>query len=354
MNLLFSTTQGHNPGDDFIRWGIRSLMPEHNAMFFNRAPQSRYTHNNAWLEHLDVIDYVVLAGTPELLDHNIPLMQQCIKIGKPLLIIGLGSHVYSGTPGIINSALDQVIPKSDEQKLVRDLVPLTIVCTVRDSLMQRALLILGHAPVLFPCPSFYAVGNSPLSGPEPYVGFVYKNILRETPDGLRGLPWAGMIEQASQMIVAKLIGLNYMVLVICHYLDDFVQARDLFRKSVSSEQIVYSSEAADFLRVYRGLSLVVSIRVHGACLAASMGRPAVHLGYDSRMETVKHCGQIAFDVRRYRDPSSLAESVIEAFQARSLAEWSKSLLHLKEQTGLAYRKLIEDKLSGPKGKPDGT
>jgi hypothetical protein len=71
-NYLISSTLNWNPGDDFIRMGVKRLLGlEHNYIVWNRNPDvmslgGKARSNSAW-NNIDVslLDAVVFAGTPQ-------------------------------------------------------------------------------------------------------------------------------------------------------------------------------------------------------------------------------------------------------------------------------------------------
>ena len=71
--------------------------------------------------------------------------------------------------------------------------------------------------------------------------------------------------------------------LIAHYIDDYMLARREF----PDLDVYYSSDASDFPDIYRRCDLVISPRVHGCGLAASLGIPSYNISHDARGQTAK-------------------------------------------------------------------
>lgn len=108
MNLLLSTTQTWNPGDDFIRYGVLAILeaaygPDLCISVYDRNPrlskassgrdntQSNTLCNDDTLEGYDAL---VIAGTPAWGNLNDRLYKYFTQRQLPILMLGLGSQSH--------------------------------------------------------------------------------------------------------------------------------------------------------------------------------------------------------------------------------------------------------------------
>lgn len=77
---------------------------------------------------------------------------------------------------------------------------------------------------------------------------------------------------------------NFRFVGICHYIDELPFARKFFARY--NVPVVYSYNSQDYFEIYRNIDLLVSTRVHGCGICASMGIPSLGISHDYRGGTM--------------------------------------------------------------------
>ncbi len=168
MNILISTTTNWNPGDDFIRFGVKNILkhiyPNANYIHYDRNPNNMidWPHNQNMKYGLhgnfmnnpimwEIIDLVVLAGSPEFLHHPLaPIYEGLVNNPHiPLLAIGVG---YT-EPNF-------VLPFTDAEKTILKREN-TLVISRQQELSNRLQDEL-HIPIItLPCPALFCFEKFP-------------------------------------------------------------------------------------------------------------------------------------------------------------------------------------------------
>jgi len=97
--VLLSTTCLWNCGDDFIREGVLELLrfkPDVRILWWNRGYGIKNAYANSLKINLPLIDYFIVAGTPEWLYKNERIYKHCLKKGIPFSMIGVGTQNVFG------------------------------------------------------------------------------------------------------------------------------------------------------------------------------------------------------------------------------------------------------------------
>lgn len=344
LNIVFSTTVGRNIGDDFIRFGVRRLIPdwvEYNALYFNRGYQSQQNYNNAWSKHMDAMDLFLLAGTPELVPKNDVFYRWCIAKRVPVMLIGVGTMLraeqWASSDQVITGVQDTVFDGGG-RKLMEQLVPMCVLSIARDQLMQEALVALGYDCKLLPCPSLCSVDEL-RHGQQKRLGICYRTVA--PTDGLPAHYHLGPRDKSALLVEAVYErfsggGSEWTLFVICHYLGDLLRARQLFPEA----KVLYSSEARDYVEFYRQTDFVIGNRLHGALIPAALGIPAIYIGSDSRIDAALQGGQVVLSDKGASSPKELHKQINVALQS-DLGAWSERLLAKKSETQQQYQELLE-------------
>jgi len=344
LNIVFSTTVGHNIGDDFIRFGVRQLIPdwvEYNALYFNRGYQSQQVYNNAWTKHMEAMDLFLLAGTPELIPKNDVFFRWCIDKRVPVMLVGVGTMLraqqWAKNDQVITGVQDTVFDGGG-RKLLEHLASICVLAIARDQLMQDALLALGYDCKLLPCPSLCSVDVGELRGEQKRLGICYRTVA--PIDGLPAHYHLGTKDKSALLVEATYNRFSgdseWTPFVICHYLGDLLQAQRLFPKA----EVLYSGEARDYEAFYQRADFVIGNRLHGALIPAALGIPAIYIGSDSRIDAALQGGQVVLSDRGVASPDELYEQVNVALHS-ALSVWSKRLLAKKSETQRQYQELLE-------------
>lgn len=136
----------------------------------------------------------------------------------------------------------------------------------RDEVACQAASDLGAKNVhLLCCPSLFIEPAAPLDGDR--VGLVYQ------AHGVVG-PHSVKTELAeAEVALYRRVCDKRPSLIICHFIGDFVSALNAFPEW--EDRIVYSKVLDDYIGWYRSCNRIVSMRLHGACLGVTLGRPTV-------------------------------------------------------------------------------
>ena len=151
MNVLISTTTNWNPGDDFIRMGVKNLLnpilKKPNWIHYDRNPDNMvdYPSNQRLRKEVawDRTDLVVLAGSPEFLHEPLVLIYEGLATRPhiPLWAIGVG---YGES--------EWVVPLTDHEITVLGR-PDTVIITRQMELSGRLEAILERKIHTLPCPA---------------------------------------------------------------------------------------------------------------------------------------------------------------------------------------------------------
>lgn len=116
---------------------------------------------------------------------------------------------------------------------------------------------------------------------------------------------------------------------IAHYVDEVCHFRTVLGGRIP---IRYSYDPSEYAAMFEEFDLLVTTRVHGAGLAASMGVPGVVIGHSARSETVK--GFLSAIVRPGADT---VESVVERIRKVDVAAANTALRKHQEKCYASYQ-----------------
>lgn len=282
-NILFSSTVQWNVGDEFILQGIRNALHDagvsYNALLFNRNPavSTPWNPTFAWprppvvppensfqLDDDRVVDYVIFAGSPEwsgglrsgrvhrhILQHNL----RCSFLG-----VGLGGSETLGPDAAA------VVQRHTDLFVARD----TFAATTATPHIT---------PHRESCPAILASRHARPRGSCQRVGLVIQDS--------RTL-WQSVPAQVRDYLVEQYrrVAESFETVLIAHYLDDLKLAQRL------GLDCRYSYDSRDFHAFFEPCDVVISPRVHGCGLAASMGIPSILIAHDGRAETGEGFGSL--------------------------------------------------------------
>lgn len=266
-NILLSTTRQWNPGDEFIRISIESLIEEAsgwdiNWLIYDRNPDIRNCRlpniSNSFFEGTaPYVDMIVLAGTSEWAGPFMTeLYRYSLRFSVPVLAIGIG------TPGF------KVSLSRLEEHIFKAQTPLII---VRDRATADMLYSYGVQSFVMPCPSLI----SPIMPSYPSQinslaiiwQFVESNQACTIGKG-----------EALSALCNELRKTGYEVSIVVHYVEELQLVHGLNLEC----DVYYSYEPRAYLDLLRQFDAVVGLRLHGCLLALSLGRPAVLVPHDER------------------------------------------------------------------------
>lgn len=283
LNILVSSTRQWNPGDEFIRYGVKNLLfkvtgTDHNWLLWNRNPDlmtrfwedSRlrpdFLSNSMRSPSLDIVDLVVFAGTPEWTGGVVdPIYRELLQYpDKPVLVLGVGS----GGPNLRLEPYQREVLRREN----------VFVSTRSKELAQEINQNLEMEKALaLPCPALLCS----------------KQTSQDTPPSQK----IGLILQSSsvinQAIDEELVqrALRYLernqskkIEIICLYIDEFMR----FSRLCKSTGVRYSYEPQEYLSLFSEYSAIVATRLHGAIASLSCGVPAALISKNNyRLESAQ-------------------------------------------------------------------
>lgn len=314
--LLITNTDNRNPGDEWIRIGVQKLVRE-----VDPAPEF-ILRNKEYVEHQNAeceFDRAIWCGSPLFWSHQ---AQGCwenhwwrawmdgwlFKDPRKVLILGVGNALgetvadlegYEDAIEFVRSKCWRLVTR---QKISDDLrIPVSC------------------------CPSIFALAGEQGSGTT--------RICNLMPDGTHdGFlnpaecdAWHKVVSQVSDEL--RVNGFRF----VCHKCDEGDFARSLGWKD---EEIFHKPNTAEeYLPFYRKAECYVGNRVHGAMLTIGLRRPALLIGYDSRVQMVREAfGEVLL-------PSQWKAGYIEHWLSVAYRvydwkpEWDRQLAWIREFAG---------------------
>lgn len=161
MNILISTTTNWNPGDDFIRYGVKNLLKNlyPNVIYIHYDTNPDYFKVDEWAmgsghksntmnNPIDwsMINLVVLAGSPEFLHGPLRPIYEGLYEHRdiPLLAIGVG---YSNEMSQLTLSLEEHMVLSRDN---------TCIITRQNDLQKELSDRLARTVYCLPCPALFA------------------------------------------------------------------------------------------------------------------------------------------------------------------------------------------------------
>jgi hypothetical protein len=335
MNILVVSTRQINVGDEFIWFGIRRLLREvgvdANFILFNRHPsinpRPRLYTRKPWLKsmqptydnsfYLDQdlpIDHVLFAGTPKWNSgvHARMLHSYILKNKIRTSFLGIGTE--GGVPTI-----------SDELKTI--LSEFNTLTVARDPDCFKAVKAF---PFAFSdvCPAIFCANEG--DG---------KNCFKLSKLGVV-LQMSGNVSQSIPLSIAttenllsqfKMLSEKYDVEFIAHYISDLKMA---VANNIPG-RVHYSSFSEDFFEIYKCFDAIISLRVHGCGIAASLGIPSIHIGHDGRARTTE--GFLSKIV-------SPEESLVTKIQELNVEEVSQALKKHRQESRRRWCNMLQSHL----------
>lgn len=268
MNILISTTTGWNIGDEFIRMGVQHLLEQvvenPTYIFYDRNPDYFIDYPGNWemgSNHFsnrmnnpidwDIIDLVVLAGSPEFLHGPLTPIYEGLKTRPhiPLWAIGVG---YSNR---------KLAPLTEAESIVlaRD----NTIITVRQEDIKDKLPKSAH---YLPCPAIFCIDK--LQG-IPSFPSEETAVILQAPEGNQAI---------SEELYNKMLTIPGDKMV--HYIDDFVF---LTKRGIKA---YYEPDPYIFLTKLKKYSNVHTTRLHGA-IAGLSNWANVSIHYDENNHRIK-------------------------------------------------------------------
>ena len=287
--ILLSTSSLWNCGDDFIREGVLEILglkADVRVLWWNRGYGISSSFANDLKTNLPLMDYFIMAGTPEWVYKNERIYEYCLKNSIPLSIIGVGTiglfcnRHYKLMKQVASSGLCELALARDEAALN----------SLRDLGFPKAKLMLD--------PAFFVKPLS-ASGKVNILGWRNQFGDNSNPDILYSHPhkflrikqiqWAKrterrqMRDEYNRYMKDEFFSKQEPKKVIIHDNREIKEAENIFGR----EYVFYSSDYRDILKCYASAKSYTGSRLHGAIPALIHGA-CVNLIYsDGRWEALK-------------------------------------------------------------------
>lgn len=304
MNILLSTTIGHNPGDELIADGVKHLLrktypyKQLNFINYNRNPDlqegelreaRRHLVGNYHAGDIDLsyIDLVVLAGSPEWFGGPMKaLYEALVKTPRPLWALGIGLGVEGAT-----------LTELDKNTLRR--ATKIVTRSVETTEFLKAHGIVSEALV---CPALFHHMSQRFAVHAKGI----LNIVQGPGSGWHEIPPAAI--RGADADPAADLGM--------------VHIKELFAYQFTSNKKRYMSNSEEFRNTVCGYERVYSTRLHGAIGALGCGVPAAIVGNtDFRITTAQ---------KMFGDILPIAKNFEEA-RKLELANYSQIVSFIEEQ-----------------------
>ncbi len=271
MNILISTTTNWNPGDDFIRYGVKNLLTDYfgkdiNWVHYDRNPdlfdpgewKMGSSHkSNIMNSDIDfsIIDMVVLAGSPEFIHGPLCNLYDGLVHHPeiPLLAIGIGYSFSVNNLQLTENEL-KVLNRSN-----------TLIITRQYDLRDQLKSMLSEPKIIecLPCPALFAGSNLNIEHDKEN-----SLIIPQTDTGH---------QKTSTSDITKILDLTGNIKsecdFLCHYIEDFKEFGGYF-----------STDANDLLLQILRYSRVFSNRLHGGIVALGNSADVTFVNSSNRVQ----------------------------------------------------------------------
>ncbi len=361
LNVVFSTTRQWNPGDEFIQQGVVNLIHEAlderiwmNKILFNRNPDVRpklLSYNplsgvmlpseNYYLlsafgrygffdnsvsdrQDLSYVDLVVFSGTPEWSGKRlIKLYSEIIKHDIPTIFLGLGA--YSTKKSL----------SKKEKKVLEN----ALLITVRDTKSKQILLSKLKRKDIhhLPCPALFSSKSEKQIKSVKNIGLVFSTYKTVPSNRISPQTYYSM-NAIYKKILSKFKSLY--IYMITHYIDDLPDAL----KNFNELPVLYSYDSTDYFEIYNIADIVITPRLHGAGIAASMGIPSIYLAHDGRSSAAE--GFMSHIINPHNvAPQEVVNAVEELIKEKEkIRAMNKKLIEHKKKVKQNYLRLIKQSL----------
>ncbi|MFX0137373.1 MAG: polysaccharide pyruvyl transferase family protein [Candidatus Hodarchaeota archaeon] len=287
--VLLSTSSLWNCGDDFIREGVLELVkfkPDVRIIWWNRGYGISCRYANDLKINLPLIDYFIMAGTPQWIFRNEVIYDYCLKMGIPISIIGVG------TRGIANNAHYKLMKRVANSGLCE-------ISTARDEAALESLKELGFKNTeLMLDPAFF-MQSLDMKEKINILGWRYQFGYDHDPYLLRMEPlkffrmqqirWSKrkerklLREEYNKYMLRIFDSMAEPKLIVIHDNREIEKAESIFGK----QYVFYSSDYREIFRIYSTTKIYFGSRLHGSIPAIIHGG-SVHLIYaDPRWNCMK-------------------------------------------------------------------
>jgi len=287
--VLISTTCLWNCGDDFIREGILELLqlkPNVRVLWWNRGYGIKNAYTNSLDINLPLIDYFIVAGTPEWLYKNEHIYRYCINKRIPISIIGVGTRNVFGR---MHRNLLKEIAKSGlcEVAMSRDKDAAHV---FKELKFQNTGIILDPAFFMKPLIANKTINILTWRGyfieDEPFFRFRYphKWIYRQLNIKIRSRKMGAVLKENYNNLMKKIFrAMPEPKEVLVHDNYEIQKAEELFE----TKNVFYSTDYREMFKRYSSSRIYVGSRIHGAIPSIIHGAAASLLYTNVKAEVLE-------------------------------------------------------------------
>ncbi len=329
LNILFSTTRQWNCGDEFILFGVRRLLDDlgvsYNAILYNRHPSinpRRFTRKRPWsrseplpdldnsffLDDVGLVDYAIFAGSPEWFGgpRVTPLLRFLLANRIRCAFLGVGVH----RPHAFGEELRRVMGELCDLVTARDPVCFDLVREFPNAYYEV-------------CPALFSAPRGRQRSSTRRVGVVIQ-ASKTAHHSLPGSVLERTLERFERLESA------FPTTYIAHYIDDLKLAQSL------GKDVLYSAYAEDYAALFDRFDVVLSTRIHGCGIAASLAIPNVLIPHDGRYQTALKFGSSV------AEPDGDLAEIVDAMDVRAK---SSELIAHRAACQVAYGDLMTRHMS---------
>lgn len=290
--ILFSTTQGFNPGDEIILMGIERLFSaagiQYQRKIYDRNPAHKLQRMDALSKtEKQLIDYIIFAGTPEWCSEfpnlqdllrgpysprffaRILRLRQTDRSNDPLLSYIINQQIRcsflgvgSSKPPVATHKIDHILRKQTDLFVVRD--------------QQTANCFTPYQPQQAPCPAFFCSDQTTPRRSLKKIGITlqapHSNLIRMHKSGFE------YAMNSFHEVQAHFDNIE----LICHSNND----AEYLKKIIPGIKINIINDGDSLLKTYQCFDAILSTRLHGCVAACSLGIPTFQLWHGLRMSTL--------------------------------------------------------------------
>ena len=315
LNILVSTTNGWNPGDDFIREGVQNLIQnvigECNWFFYNRNPDLDASRSNPVSLHIGhkniqlPWDLIIFAGTPEWDSWRTkPIIEHLLtQPDTPVMFLGIGSCNPNEKPNDLILSL----MKRDQ---------CLVVC--RNHQLNKTLVDLGVKSVALPCPALFC---SPKKNTKKNGKIL---VFQDAKSPHNSVPISSDFLQS-----AVLDGWS----LVCHAYSEAIFA-------MQNNLPFMIGSYHDLITTFSSAEIVVSTRLHGAIAANSSGTPSI-LTSSVKNYRISTCANL-LGIPEINDPQQALLSANKMLADGSLSKEMYRLRLLRDESEAVYYDIIRN------------
>ncbi len=359
------TTVRHNIGDDFVREGILFLLDSIGALGdvelvhkhspitgvygWEKLREHRYSKRVEPVlrvmeakNRISRADLLVQSGAPVYWCHEPhthcadnewfdPLIRKRFlpdRRGRPFISLASGSCQRDHSDG------SETCPRGNAYiQAFFDACDLTL---LRDELAKKMLNSAGRDADVLPCTSIFARDHlklAPESGEYIVLNFMENGGHFTFGQDLDTQQW----REQFKMLAREATRIGRVVLA-CHSREEEYLAKEL---APDLERFLVPNEHVAFMQFYARAKWGVMNRVHGAFMMASLGKPAVVVGNDSRARMIEHLELPSYFVNDVKDVG--VAFLIEEARSRCVS-YPEKIETIRASTRRAYESALRSVL----------